>query len=532
MKSLLLAIAVLGLGVLPNYGQVSVTTSRNDNNRDGQDLNETILTPDNVNVNQFGKLFSQPVDGYVYGQPLYVPDVTIDGTEHNVVFVATEHDSVYAFDADSNSGQNASPLWHRSFINPKKGITTVSSSEQNCTDVWPEIGITSTPVIDANSGTLYVLAKTVENGVYRQRLHALDITTGKDETGSPKIVAAKVPGTGEGSVNGTLSFDPYNEAQRPGLLLQNGTVYIGWASYCDHDPWHGWVMGYNEGTLKQTMVWSSTPNGGRGGVWQAGTGLAGDGTDVFFSTGNGTFDANVSGQIDYGDTVTKLKPTGKPAKVLDYFTPYNQNGLSNSDKDLGSGGNLLLPDQVGGPHEHLLIAVGKEGSIYLLDRDNMGHFHAKNNSQIVQDLENAIGGMWATAGWWNNNVYFGGSKDYMRQYTFDPATGLLSTSAASMTPTTFGFPGPTPSISANGTSDAIVWALEKDAPQLKVPGTLHAYDATNLANELYNTDQNNARDNPGDAVKFAIPTVANGKVYVGAVKQLSVYGLLGDHGRK
>ena len=516
------------------HAQVSVLTSRNDNSRDGLNPNETTLTTSNVNVTQFGKLFSQKVNGYVYAQPLYVPNVTIAGTIHNVVYVATEHDSVYAFDADSNTGTNASPLWHRSFIFPKKGITTVSDQEQGCDDIYPEIGITSTPVIDSTSGTLYLAAKTDDNGTFTWRLHALDITTGKERPNSPRIIKAKVKGTGAGAVNGVIAFDPLQEGQRPGLLLQNGTVFIGFASYCDHNPYHGWLLGYDASTMKQTAVWNSTRDGKRGGIWQSGTGLAGDGTSIFLATGNGTFDANIAGKHDYGDSVTRLvTQQTKAVKVADYFTPYNQGELSSDDRDVGSGGVLLLPDQgQQAPHEFLAIAVGKEGSIYLIDRDKMGHFHAKNNNQIVQDMENAIGSMFATAGWWNNNVYFGGSSDYLRQYTFDPTTGLLSTSAVSESPGVFGYPGPTPSISANGTSDAIVWAVQRDGHSNDVPETLHAYDATNLATELYNTDQNNTRDNPGDAVKYATPTVVNGKVYVGAIGQLSVYGLLNDRQRK
>src|ERR1700690_590130 len=513
--------------LLPAYAQVSVTTSRNDNNRDGQNLNETILTPDNVNAASFGKLFSHAVNGYVYAQPLYVPNVTIPslGT-HNVVYVATQHDSVYAFDADGNTGLNSAPLWHKSLIHPKRGITTVSSGDVSCGDIVPEIGITSTPVIDTATGTMYLIAKTKENGKFFQRLHALDITDGAERPGSPVVIRAKVKGTGDGNVNGVVYFDPLREGQRPGLLLQNGSVYIGWASHCDNGPYHGWVMSYDETTLKQVAIWNSTRNGGLGGVWQSGTGLAADSAfNVFFATGNGTYDGKKGGD-DFSDTVVRLAPpVGDRFHVADWFTPYNQQDLSNQDADVGSGGVLLLPDQAG-PHQHLLVEVGKEGSIYLIDRDKMGHFRSKDNSQIVQDMENAIGGLWATPAWWNNNVYFGGSGDVLRQYTFDPTAGLLSNGAVFVSPTYFGFPGPTPSISANGTSDAIVWALQTD-DYGSGSATLHAYDALNIGTELYNTSQNSKRDDPGGAVKFTVPTVANGKVYVPAVMKLSVYGLLG-----
>ena len=514
--------------LLPAYAQVSVTTSRNNNSRDGQNLSETILTPANVSATTFGKLFSQAVDGYVYAQPLYVPNVTIPGLgTHNVVYVATEHDSVYAFDADSNTGRNSSPLWRTRFIHPKYGVTTVSSGDVSCGDLVPEIGITSTPVIDTATGTMYLIAKTKENGRFVQRLHALDITNGVERPGSPVAIKAKVKGNGDGSVNGVISFDPLRQAQRPGLLLQNGSVYIGWASHCDIGPYHGWVMSYDETTLKHNAAWNTTPNGGLGGVWQAGTGLAADSSfNIFFATGNGTYDGKKGGS-DFSDTVAKLAPpAGNGFRLTDWFTPYNQLDLANGDVDVGSGGVLLLPDQgKGAPHQHLLVQVGKQGSIYLIDRDQMGHFHPNDNSQIVQDLENAIGGMWATAAWWNNNVYFGGSGDHLQQFAFDPAKGLLSTGAVSVSPTVFGFPGTTPSISANGTVAAIVWALQTDNYG-SGSATLHAYDATNVSAELYNSNQSGSRDDPGGAVKFTVPTVANGKVYVPAVQQLTVYGLL------
>ena len=513
--------------LLPAYAQVSVTTSRNDNSRDGQNLSETILTPANVGATSFGKLFSHTVDGYVYAQPLYLPNVTIPGFgTHNVVYVATQHDSVYAFDADSKTGLNSSPLWHRRFIHPKHGVTTVSSNDVGCNDIVPEIGITSTPVIDAATGTMYLIAKTNENGKFFQRLHALDITTGKERSGSPVVIRAKVKGSGDGNINGVVYFDPLREAQRPGLLLQNGSVYIGWASHCDNGPYHGWVMSYDETTLKQIAVWNSTPNGGLGGVWQSGTGLAADSAfNVFFATGNGTYDGKKGGD-DFSDTVVKLAPpVGNRFPLADWFTPYNQLDLSNQDADVGSGGVLLLPDQ-NGPHQHLLVEVGKEGSVYLIDRDKMGHFRSKDNSQIVQDMENAMGGLWATPAWWNNNVYFGGSGDMLRQYTFDPTSGLLSNGAVFVSPNYFGFPGSTPSISANGTSDAIVWALQTDNYG-SGSAILHAYDANDVGTELYNSTQGGSHDDPGGAVKFTVPTVANGKVYVPAVQRLTVYGLLG-----
>ena len=508
------------------HSQVSVVTQHNDNYRTGQNTNESVLTPANVNKAQFGKLFSQAVDGYVYAQPLYVPNVTIPGLgTHNVVYVATEHDSVYAFDADSNSGANASPLWHRSFIDPVRGITTVSSGDVGCGDLIPEIGITGTPAIDLSSNTMYVLAKTKESGVAVQRLHALDITTGAEKFGGPKRIKATVSGSGDGG--SSVIFNPLREGQRPGLLLQNGTVYIAWASHCDITPYHGWVIAYNAQTLIRTGVWNATPNGGLGGIWQSGEGIAADASNfLYVPTGNGTFDASFSGK-DYGDSIIKIGFNAKlKLKPFDYFTPYDQNYLNNTDLDLGSGGALLLPDMPGGKYPNLLVQAGKEGTVYVIDRTHMGHFNPSNNNQIVQSIPGAVGGMWATPAFWNNHVYFGGADDHMKMFNFDPSTGLLTNTPASETLTGFGYPGPTPSISANGTSNAIAWAIQTDPYNHGGSSILHAYDATNLATELYNSSQNPARDNAGGAVKFSVPTVANGKVYVGAVQQLSVYGLL------
>ncbi len=507
-----------------------VATQHNDNNRTGQNLNETILNPTNVNVNQFGQLFSQTLDGYVYAQTLYVPNVSIPGQgTHNVVYVATEHDSVYAFDADANLPS----LWHTSFINAAKGITTLSSNDVGCSDLVPEIGITGTPAIDTTSGTLYVVSNTKQNGKFFQQLHALDITTGAEKFGGPILINAKVKGTGDGSVNGYVHFDPLKNHQRPGLLLQNGSVYIGWASHCDIGPYHGWVMSYDSQTLRQNGVWNSTPNAGLGGFWSGGSGIAADSSNnLYVASGNGMFDVNTGGR-DYGDSIIKLSPpTNDRFKVADYFTPYDQGSLYNGDVDLGSGGVLLLPDQVG-PYPHLLVESGKEGTIYLISRDNLGHYNPNNNDQIVQSLNTAIGGVWGMPAWWNNNIYFGGQYDYLKAYSFNPSTELLSTNPTSESGTYYSYPGPTPSISANGTTNGIAWTLQTDGTGPNGAAILHAYDATNLANELYNTTQNASRDTPGGAVKFTVPTIANGKVYVPAVDVLNIYGILpGAHAQK
>ena len=506
------------------HAQVNVTTHHNDLARDGQNVNETILAPANVNTSQFGRLFVQPIDGYAYTQPLYVPGLSIGGATHNVVYLATEHDSVYAFDADNNTGGNANPLWHVSFINPAMGITSLNNTDVGCTDIDSEVGITGTPVIDLSSNTLYVVATTKENGSYFQRLHALDITNGSEKFGGPVVIQAVVPGTGDGSAGGNVSFDPLRNNQRPGLLLLNGLVYIGWASYCDNTPYHGWLMAYNAKSLAQVALWNSTPNGSDGGIWESGAPPAADSNGyVYLGTGNGTFDLNTGG-LDTGDSAVKFgAPSAGAIPVLDYFTPYNQATLSSSDTDLGSGGVVLFPDQpVGSAHRHLLVEAGKQGTIYLVDRDAMGHFNAGGDTQIVQSLPGAIGGLWGTPAFWNNTLYVGGANDALEAYSFNAdGKGKLSTAPVSASPAVFGYPGTTPSVSSNGNSSGIVWATEVKYPY----AILHAYDATNLSNELYNTSRSGQLP-PGGPVKFVAPTIANGKVYLSTVSQLAVYGLL------
>jgi len=503
------------------WAQVSVTTYHNDLARAGQNLRESILTPANVNPAQFGLVFVQPVDGYIYAQPLYVPDLSIGGQTHNVVFVATENDSVYAFDADSAKGANASPLWQVSFISPPSVTTVDSAGDIECADLVPQIGITGTPVIDTSTGTLYVVAKTKENGVFFQRLHALDIRTGSEKFGGPVAIQATVQGTG-----GQIPFDALHQNQRPGLLLGNGVVYIAFAAHCDHPPFHGWVLGYNASNLQQVAVWNSTPNGSDGGVWQGGGAPAADSAGIYFATGNGTFDGNTGGQ-DWGDTILKLSgPTGGTLQTLSYFTPFNQDVLATGDVDLGSGGVVLLPDlPAGSAHQHLLVQSGKDKIVHLVDRDNMGGYNSTTD-QVVQEILGATTyGVWGMPAYWNNTVYFGGQNDNLKAFSFNASgSGLLSSSPVSYSQEVFGYPGPTPSISAKGSGNGILWAVQTDAYAWYGPAVLRAYDATNLANELYNSTQNGSTDRLGPAVKFAAVTVVNGKVYVGTATELAVFG--------
>jgi len=518
--------------------QIGVLTYHNDNYRTGQNLQETTLTPGSVNVNSFGKLFSQTVDGQVYAQPLYVPGVQIAGKgTHNVVFVATENDSVFAFDAGGNTGANAAPLWQAAFADPANGVTAVPSSDVNCTNITPQIGITGTPVIDAASGTLYVVSKTKEvvNNItsYYQRLHALDITSGSEKFGGPFIIEASVPGNCQPNQNGRVVFSALHQNQRAGLVLNNGVVAVAWASHCDNNPYTGWVMAFEAATGKLVSVFNDAPNTGvqsdecRAGIWQGGAAPAVDAAgNLFLATGNGYFNASSTGGLDYGDSQIKLTLLKTGLAVTDYFTPYNQETLDDNDTDLGSGGVLLLPTQPGA-NPNLLVSAGKEGSIYLVNRDKMGKFDPDGDLQIVQELPNAIGGVWGMPAYFNGSVYFGGENDSLK--AFDLTNGLFATSPASKSPTTYGYPGPTVSISANGSSNGIVWGLDNSASGSGGPGVLHAYDATNLGNELYNTNQDASRDQLGPAVNFTVPTIANGKVFVGTGNSLTVYGLLPDN---
>jgi hypothetical protein len=509
------------------FAQVAVTTYQYDNTRAGANTHESILTPSNVNVSHFGKLAVFSVQGYVYAQPLYVPSLVIAGTAHNVLFVATEHDQVYAFDVNSHQ-----QLWHASFLmsnNPQIMISSVSNNDVNCDDLVPEIGITGTPVIDTSTNTLYVVAKTKEYNTqthlttFYHRLHALDITTGRDKV-SPHTVSALARGNGTGSVGGTITFNALLANQRPALLLANGEVFVSWASHCDLGSFHGWLMSFDKNTLASTAVLIDTPNGYEGGFWGGGSGTAADSSgSLYATTGNGDYRITPNG-VDYGDSVLRLNWSSSGIIVRDYFTPWDQQTLDENDTDVGSGGIVLLPDQ-SGPHPHLLIQVGKEGTIDLIDRDHMGHFHAGNDSQIVQTLPYAVGGMFGAPAFWNNNAYFGTWNDHLKAFAFNPQTEQLSTNPTSVSPEVFSYPGPTPAISSNGVNNGIAWIIETDTYP-SGSAELRAYNAANLGTELYNSEQNAGRDQAGPAVKFVVPVIADGHVFVAAQNQVAMYGLL------
>ena len=503
---------------LTNYA--GTFTHHNDYLRTGQNTHETVLSLANVNQANFGKLFSYTLDGIAFASPLYVANVNILGKGvHNVVYVATEHDSVYAWDAD---GLSTTPLWKVSFL--KSGVTSVPCGDTGeCGDIPTEIGITGTPVIDSVTGTLYVVAKTKEGVNYVQRLHALDITTGAEKFGGPVTIQASVSGSGEGSAGGQMAFSQLRENQRPALVLANGNVYMGWASHGDQHPWHGWVIAYNATTLQQAAVFCVTPDGYGGGIWSSGGGLGADASgNIYFTTGNGDFSANTGGK-NYGDSIVKLGPTGS---VVDYFTPFDQANMEAQNFDLSSAGPVLLLDQPGSV-PHLLVAAAKSGTIYVVNRDNMGHFHAGNDSQIVQSLPGILPnglqeeGNYSAPAFFNGYIYFAAVNDTLK--AFQLTNGLLSNGPTSQSLEIYPNRGGSFAVSSNGNANGIVWAMQDNNP---ANGVLRAYDANNLGNEIYNTSQAGSRDTPGVATKFNIPLVANGKVFVSAQTQLVVYGLL------
>ena len=520
MKRMFLLFALISCAAACSLAQV--TTSQYDNFRTGATLNEKTLTPQNVNTKQFGKLGAFKVDGAVYAQPLFVPGVDVPGKGmHDVLYVATEHDSVYAFDAYRPGDP---PLWQVNFLDKTKGVTVPSEDDVQCPFIRPEVGITSTPVIDIQTGTLYVLARTkIRHAVgadeYFQHLHALAITTGVEKFGGPKLIAASVPGQGSGSVNGQVAFDPWKENPRAALTLANSTVYMAWASSCDVDPYHGWVMAYDAQTLGQKAVLNVNPNGREAGIWLSDTGPAVDAEgNLYVPTGNGTFDAD-SGGRDYGDSVLKLD--GASLAVRDYFTPHDQDRISEADSDVGSSGPLLLPDQPG-RHRHLLLQPTKDSTIYVIDRDSMGKYH--RDSDALAGMVHMSGGGYGAMAYWNGHAYFAASDDYLRGYSITNGQPIPATSSS----TKFANPGATPSISANGTKNAILWAISTktwDGPDTK-PAVLYAFDAIRLGSPIYTSEQNSARDRAALATRFVIPLVVNGRVYFSARGEVEVYGLL------
>ncbi len=518
LSTLAVMFFVLSLGFSLAWGQNDVLTQHNDNTRSGLNANETLLTPANVNVNSFGKLFTQTVDGIIVGQPLYASQVLMnDGLVHNVVYVATQNNTVYAFDADSTQGNNAAPLWS---VSLNGGATPDPIADYGCTGTaYTEIGIMGTPVIDPGKATLYVVAKTVTgtgtSAVRSFSLHALDITTGNELLGGPVIIT----GTAASS-NGSGTFNPVYQMQRPALLLQNGVVYIGFGGNgCDEYAHNGWLFAYNSQTLQQEAAFLVTPDGRSASIWQGGSGPAVDENgSIYVATANGTYDGPVGGN-DFGDSVLKMGWNGSVFGVVDYFTPYNQLQLAQGDLDLGSSGPLILPDQPGlYPHE--LVAGGKQGTLYLINRDDLGGFNA-NTDNVIQEIPKAVPNVLVgVPTYWNNSVFVAGDLDYIKQFAL--VDGMLTPEPVSQTTVPFNGTGPaSTSMTANGNSNGILWVIRHANP------TLFAFDPTNLAHEFYDSTQAlKLRDKLVPVVRFVTPTISNGKVYVGGKTALVAYGLL------
>ncbi len=502
-----------------------VTTYHYDNTRQGLNAQETTLTLANVASATFGLLGTYPVDGKVDAQPLFAANLPLASGAVNALFVATEHDTVYALNAATGA-----QLWKSSVL--AAGETT--SDPRSCDQITPEIGITSTPVIDRAAGThgaIFVVGMSKDAAShYHQRLHALDLLSGAELPGSPTEITATFPGTGENSSNGHVVFDPAQYAERVGLTLSNGTIYTAWTSHCDIQPYTGWVIGFNETTLAQSTVLNLTPNGSEGAVWMSGYGLAADSAGaLYLLDANGSLDpgftpAGFPSQNDFGNAILKLSTTSGLA-VADFWEPFNTNAESDADVDLGSGGAMLLPDltDASGTVRHLLVGAGKDRNIYVADRDNLGRFNASGNTNLYQELANALpNGAWSGPAFFNNTVFYGGQNDVLRAFTITNAR--LSTAPPSQSATPFPYPGATPAVSANGITNGIVWALESST---SAPAVLHAYDASNLAHELYNSNQApNHRDAFGTGNKFITPVIVNGQVFVGTPNSVAVFGLL------
>jgi len=498
-----------------------VITYHNNNARTGVNPKETILTPSNVNSAQFGKLFSVAVDGKVDAEPLYISALTVAGTLHNVLITVTEHGTVYAFDADTGS-----PLWHITTL--KSGETT--SDTRGCSQVSPEIGITSTPAIfhgkTGNPVILVVAMSKDGSGKYHQRLHAIDATSGAELHGGPIDITAKFPGVGDNSSGGNVIFDPGQYKERAGLLLVGTTLYLGWASHCDIRPYTGWIMSYNINTLAQTSILNVTPNGNEGAIWNSGAGMAYDGNgSIFLLDANGEFDetlnaSNFPKNGDYGNAFLRLSTTNGKLAVADYFEMQNEVSENNGDVDLGSGGTLLVdPVDTSGTTWHLAVGAGKDTNLYVVDRTNMGKFDSSAN-HIYQELDGVLpGGIWSMPAAFNNRIYYGPVGSPILAFGFKNAK--LAKTPVAKTATTFPYPGTTPSISTNNGHNAIVWAVENSNPAV-----LHAYNATTL-NELYSSNQAaNSRDHFGSGNKYITPMIAHGKVYVGTPNSVAVFGLL------
>ncbi len=498
-----------------------MATFRNDNGRSGVNSLETQLTPANVNVVSFGRRAAIPVEGDIYAQPLYISNIAINGTPHNLIVVATEHDQVYAIDA-----QTYEILWQRNFLDSQGLVTPIPAEDVNCDAVAPEIGITGTPVIDASRETVSMIVATKETQggqpSYYQRLHALSLVNGQD-----RVSAVAVNSPSDPSRFGSAQFDSLLNLQRSALLLDNGQIYVAWASHCDGGTYTGWLMSFDAGNLQQTAAWTPDPSGILGGIWMSGAGPASDRQgDVYMVIGNGWTDA-MSGGSNYGDSVVRLHPSGQALSVSDYFIPHDYQTMYEEDLDLGSGGQVLLPNQAGAAHPNLLAVLSKGGTLYLLDCDHLGKSHPDNDSQIVQSFVIDGGSGFSTPLFWQNTLYLSLPHASVAALPFDPTTQQFDpTPASSSGGIQVGYPGASPSLSTNGNSDAILWVLDTSLFGSGGDAVLRAFDPLNLTTEFYDSEMSPDRDHAGAAVRFVVPTVAEGQVFVGDHNELDVYGLL------
>jgi hypothetical protein len=504
----------------PLAQHTAVTTYRNDNARTGANLTETTLTPSNVSAVGFGKLAAVPVQGDVFAQPLYVPAVRIGNREpRNLIIVATEHDQVYAIDANTHA-----IVWHKDFLGTGGTVATLSPSDVlGCLLIAPEIGITGTPVIDMSTLTIYlvVATKEMQNGQlsYYQRIHALGLTTGEDKLTPTTITSPPDPN----GLFGAARYDPQVNNQRAALLLVDQQIYVAWASNCDLGVYQGWVMSFDSGTLQLTGAWTADPSGESGGIWMGGAGPAADAAgDIYLAVGNGLSDAMIGG-TNYGDSIVRLRHSTDQISALDYFIPFDWETLFDEDLDLGSGGPLLLPDQPGTAHPHLLTVTGKDGTVYLLDRDNLGHWQPDNDGEVVQSFKPSSGRCFCNPAVWNDTIYFGWMGGPVEGFHLDPIQEQMTTSPVTTTGNlTNGYPGVSPSISADGSSNGILWVLENMGPSAE----LRAFDAHDLSKQLYDSGWSQLRDGGGPSATFSVPTVADGLVFVGTRGELDIYGLL------
>jgi hypothetical protein len=505
-----------------------VVTYHYDNASSGIQSHETTLTPANVKSSTFAKLFSVSVDQAVYAQPLIAANITMaDGQPHTLLFVATQNDSVYAFDADKST---TTPFWKVSLL--QSGETPVPVADLGVGGTLPAIGITGTPVLDTTAHLLYVVSKSIDgSGNCHQRLHALNFKDGTEGANGPTNIAASVPGTASDASGGMVSFNPLRENQHSALTLNNGTVWIEWASHGDVQPYHGWLIGYSSSDIsKQQYVFNDTPNGSEGGIWMSSAGPSFDSAgNIYLNSGNGDFDAAAS---NYSSSALKLTPGTSPnLTVADYFSPYDQEYLSTVDADFGVTNPVLLPDQPGAI-PHLLVAADKNSIVYLINRDNMGKYNSTTNN-VVQAFPASSGGLKQSLLFFNNTLYFSGDSAPIYAYPYNAAAQQFVTTPSSMTPIPFTCSGTcyvggtSPVISANGSQNAILWTVDNSASQLPGPAVLRAYDPTNLATEFYDSTQAAGnRDQAGNAVKFISPVIANGRVYVAGINSVTVYGLL------